>query len=307
MTRSERLAIAVTTLAVCLIPAAAFAAGETDEAAARVLFAEGRKLAAGNDYVAACPKFEESFRLDPGIGTSFNLADCWEHTGRTASAWGRFLSVAATARVAGQSEREQVARERAAALEAQLSYLIVTVTSPQEGLLVQRDAIPVGRASWGLPVPVDPGPHVIQASAPGKKPFSTTVAVATAGDTVKVAIAPLDNAPPPPPPPEPVVRVVQMTAPAAPPSRVPLIVTAGVAAAGFATAAIFGLEFQSANGDAKALCPGNVCTQSEKNQHDRLVDEAQSDRNWVYVGVAVGGAALVTAAILWWRPRLLQW
>src|SRR5580765_6523431 len=179
MTR-RRVAAAVLGVAACLAARAAVAQNDVDEAAARVLFAEARKLVAAGDYAAACPKFEESFRLDPGIGTSFNLADCWEHTGRIASAWGRFLSVAATARVAGQSEREQVARERAATLEPQLSYLVVTVTSPQDGLAVQRDAIPVGRASWGLPVPVDPGPHVIQAAAPGKKPYTTTVKVTAA-------------------------------------------------------------------------------------------------------------------------------
>src|SRR5215831_11151206 len=91
---------------------AAHAANEVDEAAARVLFGEGRRLAGTGDYAGACPKFEESFRLDPGIGTGFNLADCWEHLGRTASAWGRFLGVAAAAKAAGQTEREQVARAR---------------------------------------------------------------------------------------------------------------------------------------------------------------------------------------------------
>ena len=52
-----------------------------------MLFAEGGKLVADGDHTAACPKFEESFHLDPGIGTGFNLADCWEHIGRTASAF----------------------------------------------------------------------------------------------------------------------------------------------------------------------------------------------------------------------------
>src|SRR5215212_4797523 len=103
------------------------AEGAPNAAAARALFGEGRKLAAQGKYREACPKFEESLRLDPGMGTQFNLADCLEHTGRTATAWAQFLDVAAAARAAAQSERERVARERAAALEPKLSRLTIEV------------------------------------------------------------------------------------------------------------------------------------------------------------------------------------
>ena len=181
--RRARAAAVLCALAASLAPRASAAASsdEVDEAAARALFAEGRKLAAAGDYPTACPKFEESFRLDPGIGTGFNLADCWEHIGRTASAWGRFLGVAAAAKALGQGEREQVARERAAALEPGLSRLTVLVPSPDAGLVVKRDAVPLGPASWGVAVPVDPGPHVVQATAPGRRPFSLEVTVGALG------------------------------------------------------------------------------------------------------------------------------
>ena len=112
MTRSDRRATALVRLLLLLVGAllpAALRAAEVDEAAARVLFMEGRKLAASGDYPAACTKFEASYQLDPGIGTNFNLADCYEHTGRIASAWARFLDVAAATRVANQPERERVA------------------------------------------------------------------------------------------------------------------------------------------------------------------------------------------------------
>src|SRR6516164_8031146 len=100
-------------------------AAQSDPVAARVLFSDARSLTAQGKYEQACPKFEESQRLDPGIGTLFNLADCWEHIGRTASAWGRFLDVAAQAKMAGQADREKVARERAAMLEPKLSRLTI--------------------------------------------------------------------------------------------------------------------------------------------------------------------------------------
>src|SRR5688572_17830814 len=67
------------------------AQSSSDSATARALFAEGRKLMGEKKYEDACPKFEESLRLDHGMGTQFNLAFCWEQLGRTASAWATFL------------------------------------------------------------------------------------------------------------------------------------------------------------------------------------------------------------------------
>jgi hypothetical protein len=303
MTRQRLTTSIVVILWLASTPARA--ANDVDEAAARVLFGEGRKLAAAGDYAGACPKFEESFRLDAGIGTGFNLADCWEHVGRTASAWGRFMGVAAAAKAAGQSEREQVARARAAALEPRLSRLVVTVDAPEEGLNIQRDAIfPVGPASWGVPVPVDPGPRTIQATAPRKKPYTVTVEIPASGETVTVPIPPLE------PEPlvlrsEPALEKVTVTAPP-PRSPLPALIAGAVGIAGVATAVIFGLETLSVNDQAKQICPTNLCSQSEKTQHDQLVSDARRDRSITYVGIAVAGVGLATAALLWWRPGPLR-
>src|SRR3954467_7016553 len=61
-----------------------------DKAAAQSLFDQGRSLMTKGQYAQACPKLAESQRLDPGLGTQFNLADCYEHLGQTASAWAGF-------------------------------------------------------------------------------------------------------------------------------------------------------------------------------------------------------------------------
>src|SRR5688572_27933584 len=55
------------------------------EEEARELFLTAKRLAKKGDYEKACPKFEASLKLKSGIGTEFNLADCWEQIGRTAS------------------------------------------------------------------------------------------------------------------------------------------------------------------------------------------------------------------------------
>jgi hypothetical protein len=203
-----------------------FARAQTDPATARVLFDEGRRLAGANQYAAACPKFEESYRLDPGMGTLFNLADCWEHIGRSASAWARFLEVAEGAKRAGHKDREQIAKSRATALEPKLSRLLVEVQARDNGLELGRDGQLFGQAQWGIALPVDPGPHTVEARAPQKQPWKTTVDVPATGQTVRVVVLPLapelPAAPPPVVPVAPVQPVPVQPAPMQPVQPAPM-------------------------------------------------------------------------------------
>ncbi len=108
-------------------------------AAAEVLFAEGKRLAQEGHYAAACPKLEESQKLDPGMGTLYRLGDCYEHVGRTASAWAAFLEVAASSKTSGQQARADDAKKRASDLEPNLAKLVIRVAEPDvSGLVVKR-------------------------------------------------------------------------------------------------------------------------------------------------------------------------
>ena len=174
-----------------------------DPAAAQALFTEAKKLMSAGKYADACPKLEESERSSPAIGTKFNLADCYEHTGRMASAWAEFLSVASAAKNANQGAREKAARDRAKALEPKLSRIAIVVpdASAVTGLEVKRDDDVVGSGQWGEALPVDPGQHTLTARAPGKRPWKTIVEVAGAGGAAKVIVPPLDDEPAPAPAP----------------------------------------------------------------------------------------------------------
>src|ERR1700759_2729062 len=94
----ERVGVGSVLVTGALLARPAQAESGSDPATARALFADARKLMAAKHYDQARPKLEESQRLDSGIGTMYNLADCWEHIGRTASAWAMFLDTAAAAR-----------------------------------------------------------------------------------------------------------------------------------------------------------------------------------------------------------------
>src|SRR5215218_5450162 len=102
---TRRLA-ALLLVALVLCPASAHADPAVEKAAAEALFQQGKALVAERRFAEACPKFAESLRLDPGVGTLLYLADCQEKAGKTASAWARFLEAAAAAKAAGQADRE---------------------------------------------------------------------------------------------------------------------------------------------------------------------------------------------------------
>jgi serine/threonine-protein kinase len=257
---------------------------------------------AAKQFDQACPKFEESQRLDSGIGTMYNLADCWEHSGRTASAWSMFLDAAAAAHVAGQGERERAAKDRAAALEPKLSHLTIQVASVDPGLEVRRDGHPVGQASFATAVPVDPGLHRIDVSAPGKKRFATNIEVGATA-SVQVQIPKLQNGDGMASESSGAVGTA-LPAPGsdgakASRSNVLPYTLIGVGVVGVAVTAVFGLKSRSANSDALALCPsGAACTQGDIDRHDLLVTDAKSDRTLAIVGLGVSAVSLVTAAIV---------
>jgi hypothetical protein len=161
-----------------------------DKAAAESLFQDALKLIGNNKYAEACPKLEASNKLDPAVGTLFNLGDCYEHTGRTASAWSSFGEARRFAERL-KDARSTDAAEREKALEPRLARLVVQISEKADGLVVLRDKKPVDAALIGSAVPVDPGKHTVEAQAPGREPWSTTVDVPDQPGTVTTVVPPL--------------------------------------------------------------------------------------------------------------------
>jgi hypothetical protein len=293
------------TLALALAPVAARA----DEAGAQaqVLFDEGKKLMDAEDYAAACPKLAESQRLDPGNGTLARLATCHEKQGRTATAWSEFTELVTSAQRAGQTDRERFARQRVAALEPHLSRLTIIVpadVATTTGLVVQRDAIAVGGAAWGIGIPVDPGDHLIEANAPARQAWSTHVTIGASGDTKQVTVQPLAALDVPAAP-----VAAEATAPAAAPvaeagptsgsgrsQRTWGIVVGAVGVVGLGVGAYFGVQALSDSSHAKQQCPNAACpTPAALQQNDDARTAARiSD---VALGVGIGG--LVAGSLLY--------
>ena len=288
---------------------------------ALALFSEARKLVEVGDYSKACPKFEQSLRLNLGIGVQFNLADCWEHLGRTASAQALFQGAAASARAVGQVERAEVARARAEALEPRLIRMLIDVRSSDPALVIRRNRVVVEQKSWGAATPIDAGDYWLEATAPNKKSWALRVIVpATTSDLVSITVPPLDDASEAP------VAESQAKkkdsgarAIVAPPrSSAPLTARtdvgsrryagysyalAGLGVASLGLGTILAFEFKSKNDQAKGICPNSVgCTAAEVNQHEDLVSDARRFRTLSFLGFGVGGAALLAATVLFVVP-----
>jgi hypothetical protein len=164
-------------------------------AAAQALFDEAKSLMAERRFDEACPKLAASQALDPAVGTRLNLADCLEKLGHTASAWAEFRAAMTAARAKGQTERANIARKRSAALERVLVRLsVVPPAGSNDAIEIRKNGTILERGSWGVPLPVDPGRHIVEASISGNHVFRTEVNVPNKpGTVVTTVIPPLDD------------------------------------------------------------------------------------------------------------------
>lgn len=306
-------------LLLAFAPSAAFAADppKNDPAAAQALFYEARTLMQQSKWAEACPKLEESMRLDAGVGTAFNLADCHEHVGKLSSAWTTFLDVAAQSKAQNQPDREKLARKRAQALEPRLPKLVVdvVVASAPPGLEVKRDGIVIGAAAFGTPIPVDPGTHRVSASAPGKLPWETTVQTAE-GKIARIAVprelpdAPVAARPAPVPTGNGAASTNANTA--TPPADnaqyfpAPVVesrgatqrtlgwIVAGAGAIGLGVGAGFGLSSLGKRDESRDHCIADACNATGV----ALRDDAIQAGNIATIATIAGGAAVVGGLIL---------
>lgn len=307
----------VSTAALFSFTPLATAAG-TDPAAAQALFDEAKQLVLAGNVVAACPKFEESQRLDPALGTVLNLADCYEKEGRTASAWSRFVEAESTARAERHPEVAQFARERAARLEPRLSKIVIQVSGPiPQGFELKRDDIVVGSAQWGAPIPVNPGSHMVVATAPSRMRWEQKIDLTSSSGTVIVRVAiPEPNQSENTTPPTgsstraaseiPGSSAATLIAASEPHDEstlsgqeVAALVVAGVGVGGVAIGSIFGLQSISKHNQAfHGTCNDNNCTAERASLSD-----ARTAGNISTVGFIVGAAGLGAGALLWWTVK----
>jgi hypothetical protein len=274
--------------ALLFLPAMASAATPEEAARADSLFKEGLRLFDGGQTAKACAKFDESYKVDPALGTLQNLALCHEKEGRVVVAYAELSELLTRAQAAGKPQRADVAREHLAALDTKVTRLVLSVPAGAEITAVEIDGT---ARDWRAPIPVDPGHHVITAHSSGR-PDARVEYDASAGGAQNVALAfapsivaptPPPSAPPPPAPP-----------PESGPSK-PLVFTlAGAGAVGIVVGSIFGiLTFtQKSSGDSQ--CSGQYCTAAGLSSEN----DAHTSSTVSTIAFGIGLAALAVDAVV---------
>lgn len=156
------------------------------KAQAGALFQQARDLVAAGKFAEACPLFDQSYALDPALGTAINLADCLERQGQLRRAWELFDLVARSPRTV--ASRAALARQRADALARQLATVSVIVHEPGLAITVGDRALAAGVSR----TVVEPGEIAVHAVRPGRA-FHTVVDV-PAGMSVVIDV-PAPDAP----------------------------------------------------------------------------------------------------------------
>jgi len=246
-------------------------------------------------YAEACPKFAEARRLKPDSTPALQgLAQCYDKSGKTASAWAKYRQLSVELKTGGDSARAEAASARAEELGKTLSTLqIIPGAADTAGLVVRLDKEDVPRAMFGTKMNVDPGSHILEATAPGYEVWQTTVTVGDRNDTKELKVPPLvarpvDKALATEPPPQ-----SQAPSPALRPAA---FAVGGLGVAGLALGGVFGGLALGAKSTLTKECPKNNICPAGQPQSDRA--SASTKALISTVGFGVGGAALATGIVL---------
>ena len=267
------------------------AARAQNPAAAEALFEQARAAMAAGSYDIACARFRDSDKLDPAVGTRFNLADCEERRGHVATAWSLFRGV--VSELAQDDDRKPIAEARARALEPRMPYLtLVRTAETPPGVRVRIDGVELGEGSLGVALPMDPGPHELvllfgDGSAGQKSSFRLNE-----GQRTDLPIQISTEAPP--------AAVGEASERGAGPGaskRTWAYVAGGVGVVGFTFGAVTGIITLSKKSTVNANCNDETrkCNQAG-------LDARESGRTFGTlsgVGFGVGVVGLATGAYLW--------
>ena len=188
-----------------------------------------------------------------------------------------------------------MAGEHAHALEGALVHVIIAVSAPSE-TQVTLDGEPIGAGGFGTPIPVDPGDHVVRATAPGKKAFEESFRVAAQAPDHTTRVPALEAEAPPaasPPAPGP-LEAVPAAAPAE--TRRPSghrtlgLVVGGAGVVVVGVGAFFGLHAFAEKHAAESECDATFCTQAGLDAISSMKASEAVSTVSILAGVAAIGA-----------------
>ncbi len=284
----------------CALCAYAVPALAQDEPArAEKLFRDGGAALKRGELDSACGLLAKSNALDPAIGTLGLLALCHERQGRIATSVAEYRTVASLARSANQPERAQIASARADELAPHVSHLELTLPDGPNALSVTLDGRLISPADMTAPIPLDPGPVLVEARAPGFLPHTETVVIGPDGATTQLLVPELARAVQPaqapaatPAPPQAPLATPRTTS-----SELPTATwaTLAVGAVGLGVGGFFGVRALSTNAESGSHCTGNACDETGVNLRQTALHQATIST----VACAIGAAGVAASLVIY--------
>jgi len=149
--------------------------GAVPDPVAQALFQDGRELVDKGQWDAGCTKFEASMLLYPAASTLLNIAHCYEHKAKLASAWSAYKRVQVLNRETIGEERrraiDDMVAEQLTTLTPRIPKIKLTMKHEALGMTIRKDGEVLPAAVIGTEIPVDVGEHEIVVEAPGRRPF----------------------------------------------------------------------------------------------------------------------------------------
>ncbi len=277
-------------LVLVLAPVAAFADQRSDADAA---FKRGREAFKAEKYAEACSAFEDSFALDPQLGTKFNLAQCNEKIGKLATAMAMYRELLA---VDDNTVRKGLTTDALTSLESRVPKIRIVVAKPPPNLVVLLED------EAGKRKPIDPaqvaqvdaGTYHVIANGSGVKEWTSPAMPAAEGQTTQVVV---------------------LFSPAAGPARTerhsiwdpearPRLKAAAIIAGGGAvliTGLVFGYQAFHYHDQAVDACGGGtMCpTPADLDKADSLASKSHTRGTISSVLCALGVAAIGTGSVMY--------
>ncbi len=289
------LAAAAVALASTAIAPPAWAEEPSPEALARAReeYRRGLALEQAGDWEGALVVFKGVALVKSTPQVRFHIAQCEEKVGNWVEALGSYRLALSEAEQGNVAEVQKEAAAAIEKLEPRLPKLTIFRGTGAAAARVVLDGRELGPASVGTPISVNPGPHRVEASSPGRESTAVEV-VAEEGQTAEVALALKTQAGAP--------------APTAPPAQgdegggnalVPVgLVTLGVGVASLGASGVFFALRGSAISDLDAACgpDGRSCPADLQDTADSGATYATLSTVTFVAGLAcvgLGGTLLI--------------
>lgn len=277
--------------------ASAFAQSSAELAAGRQLFAEALNDEEQRRFAAALAKYKRVQELRDTASVRFRIASSLEGLGKIAQAREAYAGAVTLGAANGKdADIVKAARARVDALGPRVGHLAVRVsTSSFTNAAVTVDNEPIAPASFA-DITVDPGSHVIAATANGARPVRIQVSVSE-GERAEIPIT-LESASEPAPP----TPVSPPPPPSAGPPLKTIGIVAGAAGVAFVVGGIVVLALRSsAISELERSCQGGNCPAEREKEltdtRDRAVLQGPIGVALIVTGAAAVGTGLTLFAL----------